>query len=810
MLGNKLSTRLWAAMAILAVVLFSTSSWAASHQILHSFNPNGADGAEPYGGLIADSAGNRYGTTYYGGTDNVGAVFELSPNGSSGWTEKVIYSFSSNGNHGTYLEGGLVLDGAGNLYGTTTQGGIHGGGTMFELSPNGSGGWTETVLHSFGGGTDGGLPYAGLIFDGAGNLYGTTEAGGIYGGGTVFEFSPRQGGGWTETVLHNFNPATTDGSGPQASLIRDAAGNLYGTTTSGGIHFWGTAFELSPRQGGGWAEKVLHSFNDNGTDGFQPQAGLVLDGAGNLYGTTYQGGIHNNCFGSGCGTLFELSPNGSGGWTETVLHNFGNGTDGAGPYASLIFDGAGNLYGTTSDGGIHTFGAVFELSPRQGGGWTETVLHSFNINGLDAAFPESQLILDAAGNLYGTAAGGGTGSVGTVFELSPQQGGGWTETVLYSFNFDGTDGAGPAYASLVSDAAGNLYGTTSGGGTYDTGMAFELTPNGGGGWTEKVLYNFGKNTDAALPYAGLIFDNAGNLYGTTVVGGIHDWGAVFELTPTGGGWTEKVLHSFNFNGSDGAEPFGGLVFDAFGNLYGTSLIGGIHGEGTVFELSPNGSGGWTEKVLHSFNINGSDGALPYAGLTIDAAGNLYGTTNAGGIHYFGGAVFEFSPNGSGGWTEKILHSFNDNGADGTQPYAGLIFDAANNLYGTTGGGGIHGWGTVFQLTPQQNGSWSERVLWNFDDTDGGEPQAGLVRFGSLPDLYGTTYSGGVNGAGTVFELTPTQGGTWIETVLHNFSLVGGDGNDPLGSLIFDPSGNLYGMTGLGGTYNSGAVFEIGP
>ncbi len=246
MLGNKLSTRLWAAMAILAVVLFSTSSWAASHQILHSFNPNGADGAEPYGGLIADSAGNRYGTTYYGGTDNVGAVFELSPNGSSGWTEKVIYSFSSNGNHGTYLEGGLVLDGAGNLYGTTTQGGIHGGGTMFELSPNGSGGWTETVLHSFGGGTDGGLPYAGLIFDGAGNLYGTTEAGGIYGGGTVFEFSPRQGGGWTETVLHNFNPATTDGSGPQASLIRDAAGNLYGTTTSGGIHFWGNCDSSCP------------------------------------------------------------------------------------------------------------------------------------------------------------------------------------------------------------------------------------------------------------------------------------------------------------------------------------------------------------------------------------------------------------------------------------------------------------------------------------------------------------------------------------------------------------------------------------
>jgi uncharacterized repeat protein (TIGR03803 family) len=800
---NRLSLQFTAALAILGLVLFATNARAASHQILHSFNPNGADAAYSYAGLVTDGVGNRYGTTYYGGTDNVGTVFELSPNG-SGWTEKVLYSFSSNGNHGTYPEGGLVLDGAGNLYGTTTFGGIHGGGTMFELSPNGSGGWTETVLHSFGGGTDGGSPYASLIFDGAGNLYGTTQGGGLYFGGTVFEFSPRQGGGWTETVLHNFNPDNgTDGYDPQASLIRDAAGNLYGTTSSGGIHFWGTAFELSPRQGGGWTETVLHSFNDNGTDANQPKAALILDGTGNLYGTTFSGGIHN------LGAVFELAPNGSGGWTETVLHSFGNGTDGAEPVGGLILDGSGNLFGTTSEGGIHTFGAVFELSPRQGGGWTEAVLHSFNVNGTDGAFPDAGLILDA-GNLYGTTGGGGTGSVGTIFELSPRQGGGWTEAVLYSFNFDGTDGATPVFANLVSDSAGNFYGTTVEGGTYDSGTAFELTPNGGGGWTEKVLYNFGKNTDASIPYAGLIFDNVGNLYGTTVTGGIHGWGTVFELTPTGGGWTEKVLHSFNFNGSDGAEPFGGLVFDAFGNLYGTTYVGGIHGNGTVFELSPNGSGGWTEKVLHSFNFNGSDGAQPWAGLVIDAAGNLYGTTNEGGIYYIGGTVFELSPNGSGGWTEKILHSFNFNGVDGANPFDNLIFDAANNLYGTTQQGGIHGNGTVFQLTPHQNGSWTERVLHSFNGTDGSGPDAGLVRFGSLSDLYGTTSYGGVNGAGTVFELTPTQGGNWIETVLHNFSLVGGDGNEPEGSLIFDPSGNLYGMTELGGTYNSGAVFEITP
>ncbi len=405
-----------------------------------------------------------------------------------------------------------------------------------------------------------------------------------------------------------------------------------------------------------WAadhEKVLHSFG-NGTDGALTSAGLIFDGAGNLYGATHGGGIHP-CEGFGCGTVFELSPTQDGVWAETVLHSFGNGTDGAYPYAALIFDAAGNLYGTTLEGGIHGDGTVFELSPREDGGWTETVLHSFD-GGNHGRYPNGSLIFDVAGNLYGATSEGGTQDGGTVFELSPRQDGGWTET---------------------------------------------------------VLRNFGHGGDGADPNGGLIFDAAGNLYGTTSQGGVHDCleggcGTVFELTPNGsGGWTETVLHSFG-NGTDGNYPDGGLIFDAAGNLYGTTSEGGIHlscneGCGTVFELSPRESGGYTETVLHNFG-SGADGQQPYASLIFDADGNLYGTTSEGGIHVYGGTVFELSPRDNGGWTERVLHSFGS-GTDGQQPFAGLIFDSAGNLYGTTNFGGIHsscdfsGCGIVFELTP---------------------------------------------------------------------------------------------------------------
>jgi uncharacterized repeat protein (TIGR03803 family) len=354
---------------------------------------------------------------------------------------------------------------------------------------------------------------------------------------TVFLTQPAQAqtlpaAAWMEKVLHNFNNNGTDGYYPRASLISDAAGNLYGTTIYGSTYGWGTVFELTPTTGGGWTEQVLHSFG-NGTDGGEPRASLIFDAAGNLYGTTYGGGIYCHSIG-GCGTVFELTLTAGGNWTEAVLYNFGSFTDdGYEPSASLIFDAAGNLYGTTQFGGIHGWGTVFELTPTGGGGWSEQVLLNFGTGG---AFPQAGLIFDAAGNLYGTTSEGGT-NIGTVFELTPNVGGGWTETVLHNFG-SGTDGSYP-YAGLIFDAAGNLYGTTQYGGTYNScsggcGTVFELTPTAGGKWTEQVLLNF-NGTGGANPYAGLIFDAAGHLYGTTQLtyyncSGFY-CGTVFELMP---------------------------------------------------------------------------------------------------------------------------------------------------------------------------------------------------------------------------------------------------------------------------------------
>ncbi len=370
-------------------------------------------------------------------------------------------------------------------------------------------------------------------------------------------------------------------------------------------------------------DNVLYSFKNDGADGNNPYAELIFDGAGNLYGTTFRGGAH------GVGTVFELTPVGDGTWTEKVLHTFiQNGIDGAGPVGGLIFDHAGNLYGTTSGGGTFLAGTAFELSPAGGGTWTEKILHSFGSDP-DGADPQASLVFDAAGNLYGTATTGGAGGAGAVFELSPAGGGTWTESALYSFT--GTDAIQPNSA-LIFDAAGNLYGTTyTGARTSQHGTVYELMPSGGGTWTEKLLYSF-NGTDGDTPQAALIFDTAGNLYSTTAGGGAFNQGTLFKLTPAGGGnWTESVLHSFG-NGTDGARPQAGLVLDAAGNLYSTTKNGGSFGGGTVFRFNAQG-------LVLLQNFSGGDGANPLGALILDAGGNLYGTASNGGSASMG-VVFE--------------------------------------------------------------------------------------------------------------------------------------------------------------------------
>jgi uncharacterized repeat protein (TIGR03803 family) len=367
---------------------------------------------------------------------------------------------------------------------------------------------------------------------------------------------------------------------------------------------------------------------------------------------------------------------------EEVLHSFGNrGMDGDYPYASLIFDPAGNLYGTTTGGGTHGGGTAFELTPKAGGLWTEKVLYSFNPNGKDGENPYADLIFDAAGNLYGTTYKGGTATFGTVFQLTPQAGGTWKEKVLHSFG-NGKDGENP-YAGLIADTAGNLYGTTVGGGDNGSGTVFELTPKAGGTWREELLHSFGSGKDGQHPYASLISDSDGNLYGTTFNGGADGAGTVFELNQAGGKWTEKVLHSFNQAGKGGFNPTASLTFDAHGNLYGATA-------GTIFELQPKAGGKWTEKVLANIGTGTS--------LVFDTVGNLYGTTSFGGS-FNRGTIFVLKPKADGKWTAMILHIFSGSAGDGAYPYGGLIIDTSGTLYGTTYGGGEYNLGTGFEIKP---------------------------------------------------------------------------------------------------------------
>ena len=380
---------------------------------------------------------------------------------------------------------------------------------------------TFSVLHNFTGQLDGSTPYAGLYIDTAGNLYGTASGGGTNSVGVVFKMSIKDSR-WLLTSLYSFKGYDGDGAVPYARVIRDPNGLIYGSTVAGGGSNDGTIFQLRPSAMpprsvmSPWIEKQLRSFTV-GNDGFSPQGDLTFDQAGNLYGTTNAGGTSN------IGVVFQLVPTSMGPWMENVIHNF-NGVpgDGACPFAGVILDPAGNLYGTSYQGGFYNYGTVYELSPSQSG-WTETTLYNFTGDS-DGGNPTAGVIRDALGNLYGATLYGGTGG-GVVFELSPS-GGGWTYSVLYAFA--GTDG-GPQ-GNLVMDAAGNLYGATLAEGTYGYGNIFELTPSAGG-WIYTDLHDFTGGLDGGRPLDGLVLDPGGDIYGTASIGGSYGHGIVFELTP---------------------------------------------------------------------------------------------------------------------------------------------------------------------------------------------------------------------------------------------------------------------------------------
>ncbi len=538
----------------------------------------------PPSDITPDGSGNLYGVidNY---NANTGSVFKLIA--SSNYSLSTVATFGSSVG---CPASGLVIGPDGQLYGTAFGPRSAQFGLVYRLDP-GTG--VVTVLHAFDDGPGGQNP-GGLLLDAAGNVFGTTSdscasSGCNVSAGTVFRLDSANT--YALTTLHTFE--WTDGSNPEGAIVFDALGSVYGSTASGGSSNRGTVYTLDALNG--YALTTLATFRQH--SGTFPFGGLVSDQGHSLYGTTVQEGVTQS------GTVFKLDAGNE--FAFSVLHSFG--TDGANPRAPLIIDSEGNLYGPVSSNG------VFELDASEG--YSLSLLHIFS--GWDGSVPWGSVARDIAGNLYGTTLFGGTGGLGTVFRLDASAP--HALTTLYSFQ--GEDGGYP-YGSLLIDEAGNVYGTTSGEDGSTNGTVFMLTASAGYGLT--LLHTF-TGPDGGDLHGGLVMDSQGNLFGTTTSGGQYNSGTVFELDASQG-YALRTIHDFASAPLEGGGPDSTLVEDSNGNLYGTTRYGGSVSGGTLFKLER--ATNWSLKLLHDFT--GLDGAGPTGGLVLDPAGYIYGTTYSGG------------------------------------------------------------------------------------------------------------------------------------------------------------------------------------
>ena len=905
------ATAAWAVVATLAIaitviMIAALPAQAQTFQVIHNFTGQGQDGGNPQQGLVMDRGGNLYGTTRNGGTGSCsedgiygcGTVFKMKNSG-TGWYYEPLYSFvGPNNNDGAYPQyGSMVIGADGSLYGHTSQGGvniscsgsINGCGTVYNLKPPPTRPdavftpWREKVIYAFGSRYDGHFPAGNLVFDAAGNLYGGAEDGGPDDEGLIFALTPSDGS-WTKSVVHGFPAFEGDGEVPFSGVSLDSGGNLWGTAWAGGSQYWGTAFEFTP-SGSGWTYNTVHEFND--ATGWKPMAGVVEDGSGNIFGATSDGNNYTP-------VLFELSPY-NGSWTYTILYSW-DGFSAYGPAASMVMDSAGNLYGT-AQGSLTGFGTVFELSPYLGT-WVYTTLHTFS-GGEDGRWPFSNVVIDAQGNLYGTASQGGASqllsarlwrgvgdhavkrlsavsrevarkcgaganksrgkfdrsqkenmmmrtkqrnirpfgatdvwmtlaaaTIAAVMVIAGTSAHAQTFQVLHTFTGAG-DGKYPSGGGITMDRFGNLYGGTSYGGQYTNNCDYYGTQTGCGvvfkmshrasGWTFDVLHSF-NGSDGYSPNQLISVAADGSIYGSTYYGGTGTFctsgcGTLFHLQPPASfcrsvscPWNATVIHDMQGEPNDGSLPnFGALTVDAAGNIYSTSETGGLYNGGAVYELVRSGNT-WSPKVLYSFT-GYLDGANPWGGVIIDQSGNIFGTATSA----FDGAgvVFELTPAGPG-YTYHVLHTFNG-GTDGGIPSGPLAMDPSGNLFGVTESEGPNGGGTVWELSPN-NGGWNFSLVYSFTDGPFSGPVGGLL-LDTAGNLYGATIYNGAYNYGSVFKLTPSGNG-WTYTSLHDFT-GGSDGWYPWSSLSMDATGNLYGVAAFGGNSQNcqggcGVVFEITP
>jgi uncharacterized repeat protein (TIGR03803 family) len=657
---------------------------------LLGIGPVGAQslGWAPQATMALGNDGNLYGTTY-SSVNGWGTIFKMSPSGRL----ITLHNFGlGGGRHALALTKGKD----GNFYGTTLEWGVHNQGTVFKMTPGGQ----LTTLYTFSAAGDPNTPVAPLTLGQDGNLYGTTEGGGAYGKGTVFQITPSG----ALTILYSFNTS------PYYSIPNGLAvgqdGNLYGTTNHGGTSGRGTVFQITP----GGAFTSLYSFS--GSDGSNPDSALALGKDGNFYGTTGGGGANNK------GTIFRITPSGS----LTTLYSFTGGSDGKSPVAGLTMGWDGNFYGATTAGGPYQGGTLFWITTSG----ILTTLFSFT-EGLDGWAPSLGLTQGTDGSFYGTALTSFNG-FGTVYKISP----GGELHLLHTFN--GNDGATPV-TTLTMGKDGNFYGTTSGGGASSNGTIFRITP--GGVFTS--LYSFRGGNDGANPNA-LALDREGYLYGTCANGGAYSDGTIFKITPSG---VFTLLYTFSaqnpdYTNADGANPSCTLVQGTDGDFYGgTSGYGGAYGWGTMFQITPSG----TFTTLYSFT-GGDDGASPVTSLILGKDGNFYGTAwpaNTGN-----GSIFQMTPSG----VLTTLYSFGGT-SDGGYPMS-LTQDKDGNFYGNAQSGGAWYNGTIFQMTP----SGALTTLYSFGGILDGAMGWNAVTLGKDGNIYGSCQQGGANQGGTLFQITP--------------------------------------------------------
>jgi hypothetical protein len=823
----------------------SGGSYSSTPTVLASFN--GTDGQYPAGSLIMDATGDLFGTAQSGGAHSDGTVFEIVKSGSSySGTPTVLASFS--GTHAADSYGSLIMDTAGDLFGTTYYGGANGGtngyGTVFEITKTGGiYNSTPTVLASFNA-SNGEAPLGSLIMDSSGDLLGTTLAGGANGDGVVFEIA-KTGSGYSSapTVLASFND--TDGEDP-VNLIVDAAGDLLGTTVAGGANNDGTVFELPFGSPFAITPTVDSTTTVINTDPPVPPV-VTITTAAEVVSVATQTitGTVTSADATVAGQMVTLTDNGLTLGTTTVASNGSFSVNvtlpnqGANPIVASVTDSLGRTGSsaavvdtlrapttitgtragqtTTSQAPVDPFSGVTLGDPNAGATDTLTI----GLSGTGGTL--SGTGLSGAGNVY-TLSGTTstitsdldalvfTPTVGqpntnntTTFKLSDASTAfpayASTPTVLDAFN--GTNGKQPM-GNLIADAAGDLFGTTDSGGANNDGSVFEIIKSGSSySSTPTVLASF-NGTNGVAPSGGLIMDAAGDLFGTTSSGGANSDGIVFEIAKSGSSYSSTPTTIATFGGtSNGSDPVSNLIMDAAGDLFGTAETGGSLSGGVVFEIAKSG-GNYSSAPTVLATLGGSYGINPRSGLIMDSAGNLFGTTSTGGPNAHG-SVVEIVKNGSTyNSTPTVLVAFNN--TDGGSPVGNLIMDSAGDLFGTTSGGGASNDGEVFEIVKSGSTySSTTTILTTFNGTNGNEPMGGLV-MDSAGNLYGSTQLGGANGEGTLFELAKSGSGYSTATVLTSFN--NSNGNAPVANLFIDAAGNLVGTTDTGGTNNDGEVFEL--